>query len=70
MDFYLQRKQPMSDELHIDKVSDKEIRIRLGANSKVSKATVTAEDLHEQLGKYLAHKNTKVTPKGCVIDYS
>jgi len=49
MDFYLQRKQPMSDELHIDKVSDKEIRIRLGANSKVSKATVTAEDLHEQL---------------------
>ena len=61
----------MSDELHIDKVSDKEIRIRLGANSKVSKATVTAEDLHQQLGKYLEQqKANKVTPKGCVIDYS
>jgi hypothetical protein len=60
----------MSDELKIDKVSDKEIRIRLGANSKVSKATVTAEDLHEQLGKYLAQKNHKPPLKGCVIDYS
>jgi hypothetical protein len=60
----------MSDDLKIEKVSDKEIRLHLGANSKVSKATVTAEDLHEQLGKYLAHKKTQATPKGCGIDYS
>jgi hypothetical protein len=60
----------MSDELHIDKVSDKELRIRLSGNSKVSKATVTPEDLHEQLGKYLEHKKSKAPPKGCGIDYS
>jgi hypothetical protein len=60
----------MSDDLQIDKVSYKEVRIRLGANSKVSKATVTAEDLHEQLGKYLDNKKNKAAPKGCGVDYS
>jgi hypothetical protein len=60
----------MSSDLKIEKISNKEVRILLGEHDQVTKATVTAEDLYEQLGKYLESQKAGVTPKGCVIDYA
>jgi hypothetical protein len=47
----------MPNDLQIQKISDQEIVIRLGGNSRVTQATVTAEDLYTQLGKYLQGKS-------------
>jgi len=58
----------VANDLQIDKISDKEIRIRLGSSSQVKKDTVTAEDLYEQLGKYLQNTKSPVTAD-CTIDY-
>jgi hypothetical protein len=61
------------DDLQIEKVNDKELRIRLGGNNKVTQATVTVEDLYDQLGKYLQNKKsagTSAAADSCTINYA
>ncbi len=60
----------MPSDLQINKVSDQEIVIRLGGNSRVTSATVTPEALYEQLGKYLQNKGSGgLADDGCGINY-
>jgi hypothetical protein len=58
----------VANDLQIDKISDKEIRILLGSNSQVTTDPVTAEDLYEQLGRYLQNTKNPVTAD-CGVDY-
>jgi hypothetical protein len=61
----------MPDDLKIEKAGNKELRVTLSGNNKVTKSTVTVEDLYEQLGKYLQSK--KSGPAGaadCGVNYA
>lgn len=61
----------MANDLEIRKVNDHELTIHLGANSKVTKPTVTPEELYEELGKYLQRKKSAAaSPDGCTINYA
>jgi hypothetical protein len=77
--FIRTKEKAMPSDLQIDKVNDQEIIIRLGGNSRVTKSTVTAEDLYEQLGKYLQYRRSAGSAQpadspisqtaDCIIDY-
>jgi hypothetical protein len=58
----------MPDDLKIEKAGNKELRVTLSGNNKVSKSTVTVEDLYEQLGKYLQSKKSGAA-SGCGVNY-